>query len=547
METNTYTINATVSQRALEKVTRLFNASLTDILNELLQNARRAGASEVRMAITQAGTLVVEDNGRGILDPKILLTLGESDWSEGTTKREDPAGMGVFSLSNRGATIRSANWQMRLKPEHFCGQKAITVEAASPIEGTRVEFQLSERELKEPHLASLIGASARFYPLPVLLNGRQLPKDIFIAKPVFVQQWRGLNIAVVSSNGYRDRNINFHGITLTCDLPMLVCKKKCLRVMVDVCECPELKLVLPSRKEVVQNDFYGKLREECERLLYQYVETLPAHDLSYKDWLRAKELGIVLPEAQPVLNTFLPDTANREDRYIGEELLVPDTALLVDWEDSVTPRDEQMLWHTFNASERPWRLMAHNDRYRGYQWYDQLPRLTWVDFEVQVGSTWHHPSQAPNLELQNHLLVDAICGNVTIKHADGTTSREAWQTDVYIDGERDYEQLDRCVILLTKAPSITEDELVSLLEDCFFDRDDDSDDGYDVQLTRFNDEAYELALSVLKSNEAGLIARLERVLRRSVLELLPPKTTVEIAISPGDWWTRPMTVRFKDS
>ena len=39
-----FSFHAQVAAQAIEKVGRLFNASIDDILNELLQNARRAGA-----------------------------------------------------------------------------------------------------------------------------------------------------------------------------------------------------------------------------------------------------------------------------------------------------------------------------------------------------------------------------------------------------------------------------------------------------------------------------------------------------------------------
>jgi hypothetical protein len=65
--------------------------------------------------------LSLTDNGTGIDDPAILLTLGDSDWEEETQNREDPAGMGIFSLANRGAEIHSNGWSVRLEPSHFCG------------------------------------------------------------------------------------------------------------------------------------------------------------------------------------------------------------------------------------------------------------------------------------------------------------------------------------------------------------------------------------------------------------------------------------------
>ena len=69
----TTTIQAQVSQATLSKVSRLFNASLTDCFNELLQNARRAGASVVIVTLTRDRQLVIADDGVGITNPQTLL------------------------------------------------------------------------------------------------------------------------------------------------------------------------------------------------------------------------------------------------------------------------------------------------------------------------------------------------------------------------------------------------------------------------------------------------------------------------------------------
>jgi glucose-6-phosphate-specific signal transduction histidine kinase len=109
------TIQAQVSQATLSKVSRLFNSSLTDCLNELLQNARRANATAVKITLSDDHQLTIEDDGTGITQPQTLLTLGESDWSEETKQQEDPAGMGIFSLANRNVTVRSQDWQVHLQ------------------------------------------------------------------------------------------------------------------------------------------------------------------------------------------------------------------------------------------------------------------------------------------------------------------------------------------------------------------------------------------------------------------------------------------------
>jgi signal transduction histidine kinase len=73
-------IAASISPQILSKVTRLFNAGLEDIVNELLQNARRAGATQVEVWLTELGHLRIADNGCGIESAQMLLNLGQSDW-----------------------------------------------------------------------------------------------------------------------------------------------------------------------------------------------------------------------------------------------------------------------------------------------------------------------------------------------------------------------------------------------------------------------------------------------------------------------------------
>ncbi|MFC3216087.1 ATP-binding protein [Novosphingobium panipatense] len=105
------TINSQVDPAAVTRVTRLFNNTLGDILSELIQNARRAGASAVDLKVIDAdGTafLAIADDGAGIEDPSVILALGRSGWGDEIARREDPAGMGVFSLAGRDVEIAPA-------------------------------------------------------------------------------------------------------------------------------------------------------------------------------------------------------------------------------------------------------------------------------------------------------------------------------------------------------------------------------------------------------------------------------------------------------
>ena len=64
---NTQTIQATVNSRLLQKASRLFTGTMEGRIIEILQNARRAGATEVQIN-NEDGFVMVRDNGRGIDD-----------------------------------------------------------------------------------------------------------------------------------------------------------------------------------------------------------------------------------------------------------------------------------------------------------------------------------------------------------------------------------------------------------------------------------------------------------------------------------------------
>jgi DNA mismatch repair ATPase MutL len=49
----------------IEKSTRFFNATIKDILNELLQNSRRAGALKIDISLIENGMLSLTDDGVG--------------------------------------------------------------------------------------------------------------------------------------------------------------------------------------------------------------------------------------------------------------------------------------------------------------------------------------------------------------------------------------------------------------------------------------------------------------------------------------------------
>jgi hypothetical protein len=58
--------------------------------------------------------------------------------------------------------------------------------------------------------------------------------------------------------------------------------------------------MLPARTCLVENDGLDRLRLAMELEAYRYLQRKGSHRLPYEQYLRAKSLGVVLPEAEPV-------------------------------------------------------------------------------------------------------------------------------------------------------------------------------------------------------------------------------------------------------
>ena len=163
----------------------MYAAGLADIFTETLQNARRADANRIRVAIGGPGAEgrpTVTDDGVGVADPAILLSFGENGWSEDLVRLEDAAGMGFLSLARRGCTVASRTrtpdgtpalgWRVELAPGHFLGETDAEVQADDGAPwpyGTAVTFQATESE-NTVAIRWATETAARHYPLTVMFE-----------------------------------------------------------------------------------------------------------------------------------------------------------------------------------------------------------------------------------------------------------------------------------------------------------------------------------------------------------------------------------------
>ena len=65
------------------------------------------------------------------------------------------------------------------------------------------------------------------------------------------------------------------------------------------------RLMLPARTQLVENETFAALKDAMELEGFRYVRRQDHHALPYKEYLRAKDLGIDLPEAKPTYSVGL--------------------------------------------------------------------------------------------------------------------------------------------------------------------------------------------------------------------------------------------------
>lgn len=383
------TIYASVSPSYISKVDRRFSNKLSDIFIELLQNARRAGATAVEVttqSIGQQTRISFADNGQGIPDFKILLNLGGSEWDQSVADREDPAGEGFFSLVHSGVTVRSRRKQATISKAGFLGKIPVEViDVEGPDSGTVLIF---ERHEQNSMIADELQRTSRYGQLAVTFNGSRLARRDFLEGAVRIKEVAGVRIGVFTN--YATTSWNFYGRVIDGDgnLPYLSRVtvdakggRGSLSVRVDILDTQAINLKTPDRTAVVEDAKHAALCREAEIAMYEYLASLPEHAAQYSYYVAAHKLGVSLKEASPWFRTLheRPAWSGTDDDFFPEQSGVlasgPGFAI-ADREDGAFER----LAFTFLAGleffhELPFVPIEDAFEYEGYSWYGAIPRI----------------------------------------------------------------------------------------------------------------------------------------------------------------------------
>lgn len=169
----TATVAIRLNKRRLIENFRFAFPNRCGVVAELLQNARRAGASSVAVSYARkAQRLVVQDDGCGIADFQKLFTLGESGWCEAVQRTEQPFGIGFLQslYAAERCTVESNGQRVQFETRAALAGAIVGVARGSEAHGTTVTLE----EIDLPHLDREIVRMTRGFPIPVEYNGVRL-------------------------------------------------------------------------------------------------------------------------------------------------------------------------------------------------------------------------------------------------------------------------------------------------------------------------------------------------------------------------------------
>lgn len=167
---------------ALKHSMRFAFASDLTVIQELIQNARRAGATTiwVNTGVSASGepTLSVLDNGCGLEDFQVLLQVATSGWSEETKVSEGPYGMGFLSAvyGSRQVDVVSRGKVLRLDQKSVLADGQFEVEDFDGELPEHVVTSVTMHGIDAGKVASNIANIVRGYPIQLIFNGRQLDR-----------------------------------------------------------------------------------------------------------------------------------------------------------------------------------------------------------------------------------------------------------------------------------------------------------------------------------------------------------------------------------
>lgn len=166
-------------------------------IRELMQNARRAGASRVDVDVNEASRAITfTDDGQGIPDLHVLFRLGESGWSDlEVLETEHPFGVGFVAVlfQAKSVGIRTRGWSTSFDTAGVLAGGGATIESGCGFAGTEITlvfapevfeavetveaFPANDRPRFADQVRAQVALAAQGFPLPVFRDGKPMERS----------------------------------------------------------------------------------------------------------------------------------------------------------------------------------------------------------------------------------------------------------------------------------------------------------------------------------------------------------------------------------
>ena len=571
-------IRASVANESIERVSQFFSATLRETLNELFQNARRAGASGINVDIADNGWIRVEDDGEGMADPQLLLRFGGSGWSAKTRDAERAAGMGLYALARTESHVESTPrerpaWSTSLGPQQWEGRQAAEVRRLPSGErpsGTVITFQgppqdwnvrrPSRREdapspeeqngrrtvgerLGERHTAMgdwaarSVAEAALYLPIPVTYCGEPTLQSDYLQGAVHVAEWRGLRIGV-----YRhdlapvslQNGINFHGVVAAVDLPKVSGLYNVhWSARAEVISCPELQLTLPRRESVVRTEFLGALENQVRKTIYQAIEAdASAPCLSAKTHAAAAAHGVRLPMARKLLPPFFPVWSAVEESLRASLVSSSKDRKPVNADGMIIRCENPLRQIVGRALEQAGivNCFTEDPALAGYGWYDAMHKYGGAELRFECDGETVTVSEHDNSETAGSCRPERIIVRLRDERKIHPSPNLELETDV---GFADAEALhpEHVGLVVTKSTTLRPDEVAALATNAYWDGDDRGEaQTRSIWAERMEGEAQRLMVSAESADRAAV----EAAFYEHVRDVVPNAEEVTIRYRRGE-------------
>lgn len=172
-----------VNQANLVKHLKLAFTNRTTFLQELLQNARRAGATKIDLEFSQEeDRLVIRDNGIGVENMQHIFTVAQSGWDDEIVQREGAYGIGFMSalFAARKVTITSRGKRVMFDTEAALNFESLAVESVETgEEGACIVLEgLDEKFWQYGEYAfQRLEQICVGFPVPITCNGVEFVRE----------------------------------------------------------------------------------------------------------------------------------------------------------------------------------------------------------------------------------------------------------------------------------------------------------------------------------------------------------------------------------